>query len=86
MAKSEFDTKLKSLSRKINSNKNETFACRKWNSWITEWKSKEFSNESLEVVSKTDNTLTPTNSWFDGEQNQIQSWKNSKDLHCLWNY
>ena len=28
--------------------------------WITEWKSKELSNESLEVVSRTDNTLTPS--------------------------
>ena len=28
--------------------------------WITEWKSKGLSNESLEVVSKTNNTLTPS--------------------------
>ena len=27
--------------------------------WITKWKLKELSNESLEVVSTSDNTLTP---------------------------
>ena len=28
-------------------------------SWITKWKSKGFSNESLEVVSMSSNTLNP---------------------------
>ena len=28
--------------------------------WITKWKSKGLSNESIEVVSKADNTLTPS--------------------------
>ena len=28
--------------------------------WITKWKSKGLSNESLEVVSATSNTLTPS--------------------------
>ena len=28
--------------------------------WITKWKSKVLSNESVEVVSKTDNILTPS--------------------------
>ena len=28
--------------------------------WILKWKSKGLSNESVEVVSKTDNTLTPS--------------------------
>ena len=34
--------------------------------WITEWKSKGLSNEGLKVVSKTENTLTPSvNSYED---------------------
>ena len=32
--------------------------------WITKWKSKGLSNESLEVVSKTDNTLTPLVNYY----------------------
>ena len=32
--------------------------------WITEWKSKGLSNESLEDVSKTDNTLTPSVNYY----------------------
>ena len=32
--------------------------------WITEWKSKGLSNESLEGVSKTDNTLTPSVNYY----------------------
>ena len=32
--------------------------------WITEWKSKELYNESLEVVSRTDNTLTPSINYY----------------------
>ena len=28
--------------------------------WITKWKSKVSSNESLEVISTSDNTLTPS--------------------------
>ena len=28
--------------------------------WITKWKSKGSSNESLEVISASDNTLTPS--------------------------
>ena len=32
--------------------------------WITKWKSKGLSNESLEVVSKTDNTLTPSVNYY----------------------
>ena len=28
--------------------------------WVTKWKSKRLSNESLEVVSKTNNALTPS--------------------------
>ena len=33
--------------------------------WITEWKSKGLSNERLEVVSKTDNTLTPSVNYYE---------------------
>ena len=32
--------------------------------WNTKWKSKGLSNESLEVVSKTDNTLTPSVNYY----------------------
>ena len=32
--------------------------------WITKWKSKGLSNESIEVVSKTDNTLTPSINYY----------------------
>ena len=32
--------------------------------WITKWKSKEISNESLEVVSTTTNTLTPLVNYY----------------------
>ena len=32
--------------------------------WITKWKSKGLSNENLEVVSKTDNTLTPSINYY----------------------
>ena len=32
--------------------------------WLTKWKSKGWSNESLEVVSKTDNTLTPSVNYY----------------------
>ena len=41
-------------------------------SWITEWKSKGQSNESLKVPSKTDNTLTPTINWFDGDKTRLR--------------
>ena len=37
-------------------------------SWITESKSKGLSNESLKVVSKTDNTLNPVINWLDGDK------------------
>ena len=30
------------------------------NNWITKWKSKGLSNESLEVINTSDNTLTPS--------------------------
>ena len=32
--------------------------------WITKWKSKGLSNESLEVVSTTGNTLTPSVNYY----------------------
>ena len=32
--------------------------------WITKWKSKGLSNESLEVVSTSDNTLTPSINYY----------------------
>ena len=32
--------------------------------WITKWKSKGLSNESLEVVSTSDNTLTPSVNYY----------------------
>ena len=32
--------------------------------WVTKWKSKGLSNESIEVVSKTDNTLTPSINYY----------------------
>ena len=32
--------------------------------WIIKWKSKDLPNESLEVVSKTDNTLTPSVNYY----------------------
>ena len=32
--------------------------------WITKWKSKGLSNESLEIVSKRDNTLTPSVNYY----------------------
>ena len=32
--------------------------------WITKWKSKDLPNESLEVVSQTDNTLTPSVNYY----------------------
>ena len=32
--------------------------------WITKWKSKESSNESLEVVSTSDNTFTPSINYY----------------------
>ena len=32
--------------------------------WITKWKSKRLSNKSLEVVSTTDNTLTPSVNYY----------------------
>ena len=32
--------------------------------WITKWKSKGLSNVSFEVVSKTDNTLTPSVNYY----------------------
>ena len=32
--------------------------------WITKWKSKGLSNESIEVVSKTGNTLTPSINYY----------------------
>ena len=32
--------------------------------WIARWKSKGLSNESHEVVSKTDNTLTPSVNYY----------------------
>ena len=33
--------------------------------WITKWKSKGLSNESVEVVSKTDNTLIPSVNYYE---------------------
>ena len=35
--------------------------------WITKWKSKGLSNESLEVVSTSDNTLTPSINYYGGK-------------------
>ena len=35
--------------------------------WITEWKSKGLSNERLEVVSITDNTLTLSVNYYEGK-------------------
>ena len=35
--------------------------------WITKWKTKGLPNESLEVVSKTDNTLTPSVNYYGGK-------------------
>ena len=35
--------------------------------WITEWRSKGLSNESLEVVSTSDNTLTPSVNYYRGK-------------------
>ena len=32
--------------------------------WSTKWKFKGLSNESIEVVSKTDNTLTPSINYY----------------------
>ena len=32
--------------------------------WITKWKSKGLSNESLEVISTSDNTLTPSINYY----------------------
>ena len=32
--------------------------------WITKWKSKGLSNENLEVVSSSDNTLTPSSNYY----------------------
>ena len=39
--------------------------------WITKWKSKGLSNESLEVVSATSNTLTPTVNYY-GEKVELR--------------
>ena len=41
-------------------------------SWITESKSKGLSNESLKVVSKTDNTLNPVINWLDGDKIRLR--------------
>ena len=32
--------------------------------WITKWNSKELSNESLQVISTSDNTLTPSINYY----------------------
>ena len=32
--------------------------------WITNWNSKELSNESLQVISTSDNTLTPSINYY----------------------
>ena len=66
--------------------------------WITKWKSEGLSNESLEVVSKTSNTLTVsvnyygekvrlrfTRSVFQQKNSYIQSFKSCKSLCSLWN-
>ena len=41
-------------------------------SWITKSKSKGLSNESLKVVSKTDNTLNPVINWLDGDKIRLR--------------
>ena len=103
VTKTNFDTKLSSLNRKITSNKTkhlviknelkklETFDTGHFigkshfdedgaqnylvfqpilkyftlnSNWITKWKSKGLSNESLEVVSTSDNTLTPSINYY----------------------
>ena len=35
--------------------------------WITKWRSKGLSNESLEVVSASSNTLTPSVNYYEGK-------------------
>ena len=35
--------------------------------WITKWKSKGLSNETLEVLSTSDNTLTPSINYYEDE-------------------
>ena len=34
------------------------------NKWITKWKSKGLSNESLEIISTSDNSLTPSINYY----------------------
>ena len=66
--------------------------------WITKWKSKGLSNESLEVVSTSDNTLTPSVNYY-GDKARLRFTgsvlqqktvtyshkKSSKSLCCLRN-
>ena len=51
--------------------------------WITERKSKGLSNESLEIVSKTDSTLTPSVNYYGDtrsvlQQETVTQWKSQK--------
>ena len=44
------------------------------NKWITKWKSKGLSNESLEIVSTSNNTLTPAINYFGDKVRLIFTW------------
>ena len=41
------------------------------NKWITKWKSKGLSNESLEIISTSDNSLTPSINYY-GEKVRLK--------------
>ena len=41
------------------------------NKWITKWKSQGLSNESLEVVSRSNNNLTPAINYY-GERKRLK--------------
>ena len=53
--------------------------------WITKWKSKGLFNESLEIISKTDNALTPSVNYY-GDKLRLrftESVLQQKELHTV---
>ena len=71
------------------------FSITQYVGYVSEWKSKELSNESFRAISTSGNSLIPTLSYYDTkirvkftgvclkQPNISHPWKSRKHLHCF---